>query len=775
MRAEFRTDVQPVSPDRVQNRMKSITLRITTITLVIVMSSLPFSEDTSVRAQRNGKLTIPYPDLPNTTVRGSEDERASRLDSRLKYLLGQYQGLTRGAGNILTESQLVEEYRIDPRQPNPYVSVTISLKRGTDTSKIKDLGARVYLRTGDMLYAEVPVRSLMALAEVEGVSSVEFSQTSAIPPAPPYSIMPPGDLTLRGGSTAQSSVRRADRETKYGEFQSFGLTGKGTVIGIVDTGIDWSHEDFLNPDGTTRILAIWDQTDQTYTASSGRVGLPPPPLQYGGDSPPGTVYTSDHINRGLKRDLVLGTMDFNGHGTACASTAAGNGKPGGVGILPREQGGVAPDAQLLIVKASDCGAISPNFILGTYWIAMEAARLKRPVVINHSFGTHNSSHRGDGSAGKFLEQITRNVRNTTILTAAAGNEAMFSLRASGRFGPRRDGQADLQSNPINLVINRVEGRIYSLLSAYFDSRDDWALGIASLNSFVKPGSNEPFIFYIAKKDGRFMTWVPGNQPVPDNFEIYLNKILSQGISPGNESGEVDQLLLPLPPGSYQLVGMGATSKVVSGEFDLYLPGIADGAFTVGARKTRMIGSPGDSAGVITVGAYDFRNEWIGIGNRLTRFNLNLGGISSYSNPGGLLPSGRYKPDIVGPASFTISALSSGAQMSNTSCQEQNMVKTGGDRVVTEDGRHIAWSGTSASSPYVTGVIALMLQKNPNLDTEQVRRILISTAERGGAMIGATPNPDWGYGRINPSAALRATPAGTARPPRQGQRELRRRR
>ncbi len=741
---------------------------------MLVMALLQFTGDKTVHAQREEKVRIPYPDLPDTKVRGRDDGRASKLDSRLKYLLGQYQGLTRGGGNILTESQLVEDYRIDPRQSNPYVSVTISLKSGTDTSKIGGLGARVYLRAGDRLYAEVPVRSLMALAEVEGVSSVEFSQTSDVPPAPSLSIIPPIDLTLRGGSSAQSSVKRDDREVTYGEFQSLGLTGKGTIIGIVDTGIDWSHEDFLNPDGTTRILAIWDQTDQTYDTSSGRIGLQPKPLQEGTDSPPGTVYNSDHINRALKRELILGTMDFNGHGTACASTAAGNGKPGRQGILPREQGGVAPDAQLLIVKASDCGAISPNFILGTYWIATEAAKLKRPVVINHSFGTHNSSHRGDGSAGKLLEHLSRNIENTTILTAAAGNEAAFSLRASGRFGPRRDGQADLQSKLINLVINQVEGSNYSFLSAYFDPRDEWALGVASLNTFVKPGSKEPFIFYIAKKDGRFMTWVPDNQPVPDNFEMYLNKVLSQGISPGDESGEMDQLLLPLPPGNYQLVGMGSTSKVVSGEFDLYLPGIADGAFTVGARKTRMIGSPGDSAGVITVGAYDFRSEWMGIGNRLTRFNLQLGNISSYSNPGGLLPAGRYKPDIVGPASFTISSLSSGTQMSNTSCQEQNMVKHGGERVITADGRHIAWSGTSASSPYVTGVIALMLQKNPNLDLEQVRRILISTADRGGKLIGATPNPDWGYGRINPSAALRATPPSVVRPARQVPRVMRRR-
>ena len=84
----------------------------------------------------------------------------------------------------------------------------------------------------------------------------------------------------------------------------------------------------------------------------------------------------------------------------------------------------------------------------------------------------------------------------------------------------------------------------------------------------------------------------------------------------------------------------------------------------------------------------------------------------------------------------------------------------GEKFVLPGGKYVAWQGTSASSPFTAGVIALMLQKNPTLDAEQVRQILIKSARKGGS-VGAVPNPEWGYGMLDPAAAIAATPV---RPP-----------
>jgi subtilisin family serine protease len=81
--------------------------------------------------------------------------------------------------------------------------------------------------------------------------------------------------------------------------------------------------------------------------------------------------------------------------------------------------------------------------------------------------------------------------------------------------------------------------------------------------------------------------------------------------------------------------------------------------------------------------------------------------------------------------------------------------------ITPDGIHLAWAGTSAAAPYVAGVVALMLQKNPALDAAQVKEILTKSVAPADDFTGALPNTQWGYGKIDPQAALKATPA--ARP------------
>ena len=90
-----------------------------------------------------------------------------------------------------------------------------------------------------------------------------------------------------------------------------------------------------------------------------------------------------------------------------------------------------------------------------------------------------------------------------------------------------------------------------------------------------------------------------------------------------------------------------------------------------------------------------------------------------------------------------------------------MASEAGPNAITSDGLHIAWAGTSAAAPYTAGVIALMLQKNPQLDGAQIKRILTRSTINGDAFVGAIPNPEWGFGKINPGAAIAATPAKAA--------------
>ena len=155
------------------------------------------------------------------------------------------------------------------------------------------------------------------------------------------------------------------------------LRGKGTLIGIVDSGIDYENAEFRNEDGTTRIVSLWDQS------VNGR-----PPAGYLA----GTEYTREQIDAALAtedkevRRQMVKTSDVSGHGTAVAGIAAGNGR----GSEGRRFRGAAPEAELIIVKmgAPREGGFprTTELMRGVDYIVRKAVELRRPVAINISFG-----------------------------------------------------------------------------------------------------------------------------------------------------------------------------------------------------------------------------------------------------------------------------------------------------------------------------------------------------------------------------------------------------
>lgn len=157
----------------------------------------------------------------------------------------------------------------------------------------------------------------------------------------------------------------------------FSLRGKGVLIAIIDSGIDYANMDFRNADGTTRIRALWDQTIP---------GNPPQGYQIG------TEYTQEQINEALEqtsvreRERIVPSRDTSGHGTAVAGIAAGN----GAGSVGAQYAGVAPESELLVVKLGiprqDGFPRTTELMQGVDYAIRKGLEYQMPVAVNISFG-----------------------------------------------------------------------------------------------------------------------------------------------------------------------------------------------------------------------------------------------------------------------------------------------------------------------------------------------------------------------------------------------------
>lgn len=198
----------------------------------------------------------------------------------------------------------------------------------------------------------------------------------------------------------------------------YNLFGDGVLIAVIDSGIDYSHLDFRNEDGSTRIAALWDQTI---------AGNPPE----GFDT--GTLYSREVINEALatpmpQRMNIVPSVDTSGHGTHVAGIAAGNGRASN-GLYR----GVAPNSELIIVKlGSSVGDSFPRtsqLMEGIdFAIRFALARLQ-PIAINISFGNNYGSHTGRSLLESYINDVASVWKNSIVI--GTGNEGAAAKHADG--------------------------------------------------------------------------------------------------------------------------------------------------------------------------------------------------------------------------------------------------------------------------------------------------------------------------------------------------------
>lgn len=366
------------------------------------------------------------------------------------------------------------------------------------------------------------------------------------------------------------------------------LTGRGVIVAIVDSGIDYAHPDFRNADGTTRILELWDQTLDT-------------------------IYDAEDINRALEqtteteRYAIVPSQDRSGHGTHVAGIAAGNGRASN-----GRYRGVAYESDLLIVKLGTPGENAfprtTELMTALDFCVKKSQEYSRPIAINLSFGNNYGSHSGTSLLETYINDMADFGRNVIVI--GSGNDGAAALHTAGVVEPNR-------TSEIQLVVSEFESTLnVQIWKNYVDNIEIAMEGpngtrVGPLQQILGPqrlriGDTELLIYY--------------GEPKPFNpyQEIYIEFI---------------------PVGDYVEGGIWRIQliprEIVNGNYDMWLP--SGGTLNMGTAflepvEETTLTIPSTASKGIAVGAYD------------ARFNQP----AAFSGRGFTRETNQVKPDIAAP-------------------------------------------------------------------------------------------------------------------------------
>jgi len=567
------------------------------------------------------------------------------------------------------------------RAGNQFYVVHVEFKDADSCGAFEVPGVTVFHRFQKWadLFAPGDDATLNAIDRAPGYVWKEFGADITEPPPPP-------GLPAASRGASETIVRGG----------ASGMTGKGVIVAIVDSGIDFRHPDFIKPDDTgkptSRLLYLWDTTSDDFETRS--VGGKAP-FTYPGGASIGTLYSRDQLSAQLRsKTAEIGLKDSNGHGTACAGIAAGNGS------VDARNCGVAPDADIIGVRIGGTGGrgLENVWLLGAICAWIDTVAGTTPCVVSCSLGGHGTQgHDGSGVVERQLDARFAAGVKGRALCIAAGNEATHGLHGETTF-----------SSTKGTLRWRTAPQRKARVGVYFKCPGD-----------------EDINCTVTGPEGNKATLTFKFHPITNQWYLVVGS----------------------PPGEYTLdITCKSGNRI---QADAYICAADSYPRFVGpcATASKQIGTPGTTGQAITVGSYDF-NSLLRIGDAGVAHGqsgsdkeLTIGAISSYSNPGPRRNDDAIKPEIVAPGQYHITCFP--------------LEKCGLDEQCKRDptGKYCAdFNGTSAATPYCAGVIALMLQKNPRLTVGEIRKLLRDSA-RGDDYTGDRPNSTWGYGKLNRESVL----------------------
>ncbi|MFZ5516383.1 MAG: S8 family serine peptidase [Candidatus Zhuqueibacterota bacterium] len=587
--------------------------------------------------------------------------------------------------------------------------IPMLIKTSLTTTELRALGVSAQAQIGDIVTACVPLATIETIVRHDGIFYLQLPQK----------------LTIHTDESL-SEIKATQA------WQQYNVSGQGVIIGVVDTGIDWRHMDFRNSNGTTRIKAM---LDFSYPGDTNGDGSLDGPDQYGG-----TLYTEQEINNALNGIGTINESDVVGHGTHVAGCAAGNGQATGNGVAAGTYLGVAPKADLIIVKATRVqGSISfseIDYINAIVFIDSLAGQLGKPYVINLSLGGSSGPHDGKGLGEQAIDNLVGPGINGKAVVVSAGNDGEKAIHISGAFG---SGTTSIESIFTVPAYTPLADNVNDIIQF-----DGWYEALFNYSVQIITPSGESYGPVSSGHDSGFDT--------PEGV-IYISNAKG-GPSPLNGDKyvlvQIYDYYANKPPknGNWKIKVFGAT-----GRFDIWLGGSTmDVYFSSNIDYTMIAGTPGTAFNAITVGSYVTKSNWTDLdGNSLYIPGLTVNEVSDFSSPGPTR-DGRVKPEICAPGEKIASSYSISAPPSGTYSIFNSGSVDYPNAYICPDNKHALTQGTSMAAPHVAGVVALMFEKYPNRDAIQARNSLIETC-RNDSYTGTMPNDQWGYGKIDVAAAL----------------------
>ena len=624
------------------------------------------------------------------------------------------------AGPRKVKMDLVLEHHLSqPHADGEFIDLFIHGNAGAVESAVLAQGGLVKMSMARLVSVRLPIGKVRALAAHPAIVRFEWG----------------GDRMSYLGDSMRVKARVNQVHAGLAPLPQ-AYDGTGVILGFIDDGLGIDHPDFRTANNTTRVLHYWDQG----LSGSGA----PPEFGYGRE------WNKAQIDGGQL------ASDFNGsvHGSTVTGTGAGDGSANG------KHKGVAPGADLIVVKYSSGSDFRARVADAVKYIFDRADAEGKPAVVNASLGTYSGSHDGLDASALFIDSLIAARRGRFLVCAGGNNGSQFPYHL------RTQVDADTSFTWFTTNANGLDFNVFPYPNMFFELWADldefedvqYAIGAdrvtpslqfrgrtAYYNLAQNLGTTiiEPLINTSGDTLGNveFLALQRGDQvqmqvriASPDSAD-YLWRFMTTG------SGRFDIWSLTTATATSNVIG-----PALAAPLGLPFPTPAEypamAHYVQPDNLSHIVDSWACSPRTLTAANYWNQKEYQPCAGAYINAPIEPYTISSGSSMGPTRDD-RYKPDIAAPGDVTMAA----APMAIIS----NWSSTNADKM-DELCMHVRNGGTSMASPVVAGVVALYLQKCPNADWQQVRNALINSTW-GDALTGTLPNNSFGYGRVHAFDAL----------------------